>query len=72
MLVFFGSVPSPLLGSRQHDGPVDAGLSDDAPDPTMAQTLPDAMDPIDSHQGRAETKRRQAAVLLKRRASGHA
>jgi carbon-monoxide dehydrogenase medium subunit len=32
----------------------------------IATSIAKDMNPIDSHQGRGETKRRQAAVLLKR------
>jgi carbon-monoxide dehydrogenase medium subunit len=32
----------------------------------MAQDIVQRMDPIGNHQGRADTKRRQAAALLKR------
>ena len=34
--------------------------------PRSRSSITKDMNPIDSHQGRGETKRRQAAVLLKR------
>jgi carbon-monoxide dehydrogenase medium subunit len=64
-VVIFGSEPTPMLSSLAAKlildaGGVDAVLSD------IAQDIASEMDPIDSHQGRGDTKRRQAAVLLKR------
>lgn len=64
-VVIFGSEPSPLL-SGATDG---MSIMPDVSDTTlrdMAQTIADGMNPIDNHQGRPETKRRQAAELLKR------
>ena len=64
-VVFFGSEPAPLLSPSARGLTVDADLSDEALS-EIARGLTKDMNPIDSHQGRGETKRRQAAVLLKR------
>jgi carbon-monoxide dehydrogenase medium subunit len=64
-VVFFGSEPAPLLSPSAQSLTVDASLSDDALS-EIARGVTRDMNPIDSHQGRGETKRRQAAVLLKR------
>lgn len=64
-VVFFGSEPTPLLSPSAHNLTVDANASDDALS-EIANSIAKDMNPIDSHQGRGETKRRQAAVLLKR------
>jgi carbon-monoxide dehydrogenase medium subunit len=64
-VVFFGSEPAPLLSPSAHNLAIEAGLSDDALS-EIATSIAKDMNPIDSHQGRGETKRRQAAVLLKR------
>ena len=63
--VIFGSEPAPLLSHAAAGLTItrdtsDAGLRD------MAQAIADDMDPIDNHQGRPETKRRQGAELLRR------
>lgn len=63
--VIFGSEPAPLLSS------VGAGMSvtADASDlvlTDMAHAIAAEMDPIGNHQGRPDTKRRQAAELLRR------
>ena len=63
--VIFGSEPSPLLS----DATGGMSIAPDTSDGTireMARTVADGMDPIDNHQGRPETKRRQAAELLMR------
>jgi len=64
-IVIFGSEPTPLLCPSATNVTIAAGareteLSD------LAHGIVADMEPIDSHQGRGETKRRQAAVLLKR------
>jgi carbon-monoxide dehydrogenase medium subunit len=64
-VVFFGSEPTPLLSRSARGLTIDASLSDDALS-EIAGGIAKDMNPIDSHQGRGETKRRQAAVLLKR------
>lgn len=63
--VVFGSEPAPLLSSATEA----IGIAPDTPDTVlrdMADTIASEMDPIDNHQGRPETKRRQAAELLRR------
>jgi carbon-monoxide dehydrogenase medium subunit len=64
-VVFFGSEPAPLLSASARNLTVDANSTDDALS-EIASGIAKDMNPIDSHQGRGETKRRQAAVLLKR------
>jgi carbon-monoxide dehydrogenase medium subunit len=64
-VVFFGSEPAPLLSRSARGLTVDERMSDDALS-EIAIGIAKDMNPIDSHQGRGETKRRQAAVLLKR------
>jgi len=64
-VVFFGSEPAPLLSPSASGLTIDADLSDEALS-EIANGVTKDMSPIDSHQGRGETKRRQAAVLLKR------
>jgi aerobic carbon-monoxide dehydrogenase medium subunit len=64
-VVFFGSEPVPQLC------PAAAGLilepeTTDAVLSEMAQAMAATMTPMDDHQGRGETKRRQGAVLLQR------
>jgi carbon-monoxide dehydrogenase medium subunit len=68
-VVFFGSEPTPLLSRSARGLTIDASLSDDALS-EIAGGITKDMNPIDSHQGRGETKRRQAAVLLKRTLQG--
>ncbi|AMN40668.1 FAD binding domain-containing protein [Rhodoplanes sp. Z2-YC6860] len=64
-VVFFGSEPTPLLSRSARGLTVDANSSDEALS-EIASSIAKDMNPIDSHQGRGETKRRQAAVLLVR------
>jgi len=64
-VVFFGSEATPLLSPSARKLSIDASLSDDSLS-EIANSITKDMNPIDSHQGRGETKRRQAAVLLKR------
>jgi len=64
-VVFFGSEPAPRLcpataGLTLEPGASNAALSE------MAQAMVATMTPMDDHQGRGETKRKQAAVLLQR------
>jgi carbon-monoxide dehydrogenase medium subunit len=64
-VVVFGSEPAPLLSSVS----TDMRIAPDTMDPTlrdMAHAIAAGMDPIANHQGRPETKRRQAAELLQR------
>jgi carbon-monoxide dehydrogenase medium subunit len=63
--VVFGSEPTPMLSSATAEMTIapdtsDAALRD------MAQTIATEMNPIGNHQGRPETKRRQAAELIYR------
>jgi carbon-monoxide dehydrogenase medium subunit len=63
--VVFGSEPTPLLSSVAPD----MSIAPDTPDAAladMAHAIAAELDPIDNHQGRPETKRRQAAELLRR------
>jgi len=64
-IVMFGSEPTPLLSTQAAElkiasGDGGAALRD------IAHAITAEMDPIDNHQGRPETKRQQAAVLLHR------
>jgi carbon-monoxide dehydrogenase medium subunit len=67
--VIFGSEPSPLLSDAIGGMSIVPGTSD-ATMRDMARMIADGMDPIDNHQGRPETKRRQAAELLRRAFTG--
>jgi carbon-monoxide dehydrogenase medium subunit len=63
--VVFGSEPAPLRSTVTEGMSIGA----DTPDHSlreMAHAIAAEMDPIDNHQGRPETKRRQAAELLRR------
>lgn len=63
--VVFGSEPIPLLSSAT----VGMSIAPDTSDAAlreMADAVAAEMDPIGNHQGRPETKRRQAAELLRR------
>ena len=64
-VVIFGSEPTPLLSSSAAGLTLEAGIADGAMS-EVAHIIAKDMNPIDSHQGRGDTKRRQAAVLLKR------
>jgi aerobic carbon-monoxide dehydrogenase medium subunit len=64
-VVIFGSEPTPLLCPSANGIAIDHDVADAALSETALGIVKD-MSPIDSHQGRGETKRRQAAVLLKR------
>jgi aerobic carbon-monoxide dehydrogenase medium subunit len=63
--VIFGSEPTPLLPGVTRDMTITPHCSDGTLQ-GMARAIADAMDPIDNHQGRPDTKRRQAAELLRR------
>lgn len=61
--VIFGSEPKPLLVASE------TGICRDTSDDTLrdlAQALAAEMEPMSNHQGRPETKRRQAVVLMQR------
>jgi carbon-monoxide dehydrogenase medium subunit len=63
--VVFGSEARPLLSETARSAAVEAG----APESTLrdiAHEIAREMEPMDNHQGRGETKRRQAAVLIAR------
>ena len=64
-VVIFGSEPAPLL-STAAKGMMVTRETSDAALRDMAHTISDEMDPIDNHQGRPTTKRRQGAELLRR------
>jgi carbon-monoxide dehydrogenase medium subunit len=64
-IVFFGSEPTPLLSPMAAKLTLDTGVAEGAV-AEMAHDIAKDMKPIDSHQGRGDTKRRQAAVLLQR------
>jgi carbon-monoxide dehydrogenase medium subunit len=64
-VVIFGSEPVPMLSPSAAKLTLDAGVADAALS-DIARHIAAEMNPIDSHQGRGETKRRQATVLLKR------
>jgi carbon-monoxide dehydrogenase medium subunit len=64
-VVIFGSEPVPMLSPSAVKLTLDTGVADAALS-DIAQDVAAEMNPIDSHQGRGDTKRRQAAVLLKR------
>jgi carbon-monoxide dehydrogenase medium subunit len=68
-VVFFGSEATPLLSPSARGLAIDASLLDEELS-GIANSITKDMNPIDSHQGRGETKRRQAAVLLKRTLQG--
>jgi aerobic carbon-monoxide dehydrogenase medium subunit len=64
-VVIFGSEAMPLLSTSAAGMTIDAALADSALT-EIAHRITRDMDPIANHQGRADTKRKQAAVLLKR------
>ena len=64
-VVIFGSEPVPMLSASAAKLTLDTGVAD-AVLSDIAQGVADEMNPMDGHQGRGDTKRRQAAVLLKR------
>jgi carbon-monoxide dehydrogenase medium subunit len=64
-VVIFGSEPTPLLCRSAADLTLQEGLPDEALS-EIAHAITKDMNPIDNHQGRGDTKRKQAAVLFKR------
>jgi carbon-monoxide dehydrogenase medium subunit len=64
-VVMFGSEPTPLLCPSAKDLAIDANARADT-FAELAHHVAADMNPIDSHEGRGATKRRQAAVLLRR------
>jgi carbon-monoxide dehydrogenase medium subunit len=64
-VVIFGSEPTPVLSPSAAKLTLDTDVADAALS-DIAQDIAAEMNPIESHQGRGDTKRRQAAVLLKR------
>jgi aerobic carbon-monoxide dehydrogenase medium subunit len=64
-VVIFGSEPTPLLYQSAAGSTLGGDISDEALS-EMARAITKDMTPIASHQGRGDTKRRQAGVLLKR------
>lgn len=64
-VVIFGSEAAPLLSPKAAGIALDPNASEETLS-AIAHALTADMDPIASHQGRPETKRKQAAVLLKR------
>jgi carbon-monoxide dehydrogenase medium subunit len=64
-IVIFGSEAMPLLSATAAGLTIDAALTDSALTEIVHGITQD-MDPMANHQGRADTKRAQAAVLLKR------
>ncbi len=65
-VVIFGSEPVPLLSPTAAKLTLDVDGADDAALAEIGHDIAMDMNPIDSHQGRGDTKRKQAAVLLKR------
>ena len=64
-IVFFGSEPTPLFSHAAAKLTLDTGVAEAAM-AEMAHDIAKDMKPIGSHQGRGDTKRQQAAVLLQR------
>ena len=66
-VVFFGSEATPLLSPSA--ARLDTRRTASRPQELarIARDVAQDMNPIDSHQGRGDTKRKQAAVLLQRR-----
>jgi carbon-monoxide dehydrogenase medium subunit len=64
-VVIFGSEPTPLLCPSAANLALDKGMGESALG-ELAHDIARDMNPIDSHQGRGDTKRRQAGVLLQR------
>jgi carbon-monoxide dehydrogenase medium subunit len=64
-VVVFGCERKPLLSARAADETIDAGASDRTLR-DLANAIADEMDPMENHQGRSDTKRKQGAVLLQR------
>jgi carbon-monoxide dehydrogenase medium subunit len=64
-VVIFGSEATPLLSTHAAGISIESDLRHDALT-DIAHGITEEMDPISSHQGRGDTKRKQAAVLLRR------
>lgn len=64
-VVIFGSEATPLLSTHAAGISIEPGLRNDALT-DIAHGITEEMDPISNHQGRSDTKRKQAAVLLRR------
>ena len=64
-VVIFGSEATPLLSTHAAGISIEPGLRNDALT-DIAHGLTEEMDPISNQQGRSDTKRKQAAVLLRR------
>lgn len=64
-VVVFGSEPAPMLSIVSKDMTIAPDTSDGVLQ-DIAQSIAESMDPIDNHQGRPDTKRRQAAEMLRR------
>lgn len=64
-VVIFGSEATPLLSTHAAGISIEPGLRNDALT-DIAHVITEEMDPISNHQGRSDTKRKQAAVLLRR------
>jgi aerobic carbon-monoxide dehydrogenase medium subunit len=64
-VVIFGSEPTPLLSRSAAELILEADLPDGALS-EIASAIAADMNPIESHQGRSDTKRRQAAALIQR------
>ena len=64
-VVIFGSEATPLLSTHAAGISIEPGLRNDTLT-DIAHGITEEMDPISNHQGRSDTKRKQAAVLLRR------
>ena len=64
-VVIFGSEATPLLSTHAAGISIEPGLRNDALT-DIAHGITEEMDPISNQQGRSDTKRKQAAVLLRR------
>jgi len=64
-IVIFGSEPTPLLSPSATDIEIAQDIADEGL-VEVAQAIVKDMNPIGNHQGRPDTKRRQAATLLTR------
>jgi len=64
-VVVFGCERKPLLSTRVAGATIDAGTSDQSLR-DLANAIAEEMDPMENHQGRSDTKRRQGAILLQR------
>lgn len=64
-VTIFGSEATPLLSKTASSFAIAANASDKTL-AAMAAAITDDMEPMDNHQGRGETKRKQAATLIRR------